>query len=148
MPNIATVLKAEIARLAKKEARSAADPLKRAVTQHRSDLAKLKRQVADLERELKRLRKAPGRPAAEGQPAEAEGGPIRFSAKGLAAQRKRLGLSAADCGLLLNASGQSVYNWESGSARPRAKHLAAIAAMRKLGKRQVNEILESLRPRG
>src|SRR5436190_2968396 len=39
----------------------------------------------------------------------------------------RARLSAAECALLLGASGQSVYNWEQGKARPQAKHLAAIA---------------------
>jgi len=38
---------------------------------------------------------------------------------------------------------QSVYNWEEGKARPRAQHLPAIFALRKLGRRQANEILES-----
>ena len=59
----------------------------------------------------------------------------RFSAKGLLAQRRRLGLSAADCGVLLGTSAQSVYNWEAGKVRPRARHLAAIAALRTLGKK-------------
>ena len=61
----------------------------------------------------------------------------------MASQRKRLGLSAAECGLLIGASAQSVYNWEEGKARPRAHHLPAIFALRNLGRRQANEILES-----
>ena len=67
----------------------------------------------------------------------------RFSAKSMAAQRKRLGLSAAECGLLIGASAQSVYNWEEGKVRPRAQHLPAIYALRNLGRRQANEILDS-----
>ena len=69
---------------------------------------------------------------------------IRFSAKGLAAQRKRLGLSASDIGLLVGASGQSVYNWESGQNRPRASQLPAIAELRTLGKRDALAKLEAL----
>ena len=61
----------------------------------------------------------------------------------MAAQRKRLGLSAAQCGLLIGASGQSVYNWEEGKAHPRAQHLPAIFALRSLGRRQASEILEA-----
>jgi len=61
----------------------------------------------------------------------------------MAAQRKRLGLSAAECGLLIGASAQSIYNWEEGKARPRAKHLPAIFALRNLGRRQASEILET-----
>lgn len=61
---------------------------------------------------------------------------LRFSAKGLAAQRKRLGLSAADAGRILGVSGASVYNWEDGTTRPRASQLPAIAQLRKMGKRE------------
>lgn len=67
----------------------------------------------------------------------------RFSAKSMASQGRRLGLSAAQCGVLIGASAQSVYNGEEGKARPRAQHLPAIIAFRKLGRRQANEILES-----
>ncbi len=70
---------------------------------------------------------------------------LRFTAKGLASQRRRLGLSALDCGLLVGASGQSIYNWEEGKARPRAKHLSAIAALRTLGKKDAAARLSSLR---
>jgi DNA-binding transcriptional regulator YiaG len=69
----------------------------------------------------------------------------RFSAKSMAAQRKRLGLSAAECGLLIGASSQSIYNWEEGKARPRAQHLPAIFALKNLGRLQANEILETRR---
>lgn len=62
---------------------------------------------------------------------------LRFSAKGLAAQRSRLGLSAAQMGLLLGVSGQSIYKWEAGKARPRASQLPAIVQLKKIGKREV-----------
>jgi DNA-binding XRE family transcriptional regulator len=79
-------------------------------------------------------------------PTESNGSPntFRFSAKGLASLRQRLGLSAADCGLLVGASSQSIYNWEEGKVRPRAKHLPAIAALRSLGKREATARLEAL----
>ena len=60
----------------------------------------------------------------------------RFSAKGLAAQRQRLGLSAAEMASLLGVSGQSVYRWEQGKSRPRATQMPAISAMRTMGKRE------------
>jgi transcriptional regulator with XRE-family HTH domain len=59
--------------------------------------------------------------------------------------RKRLGLSAADLGLLLGVSALSVYKWEQGKARPRAKYLEAIADLRGIGKREAAVRLESLR---
>lgn len=47
-------------------------------------------------------------------------------------------------GKLLGASGQSVYKWESGEARPRAANIPGIAAVRKLGREDVAKILASL----
>ena len=70
---------------------------------------------------------------------------FRFRASGMASNRKRLGLSAADFGLLVGASGQSVYAWEQGKARPRVRNLAAIAALRGVGKREVVERLAALK---
>jgi DNA-binding transcriptional regulator YiaG len=143
MPNIATALKAEITRVARKEIRSEAAALKTAVTKHRTDIAALKRLVESLQRQLRHVGKERSA-APPSAPDEGTGKSVRFSAKGLAKQRKRLGLSAEDLGRLLGASGQSVYNWEAGSARPRAKHLAAIVALRALSKKRALEALESL----
>jgi DNA-binding transcriptional regulator YiaG len=71
---------------------------------------------------------------------------FRFSSKGLAAQRQRLGLSVSECALLLGATGQSVYNWEAGTARPRAKHLQAISLLRTMGKKAAVARLNELKP--
>lgn len=148
MPNIASVLKAEIARVARKEIRGETQALKKAVSAYRSDIAALKRRAQALEQQLRRLSKR-GAKGAGAEPADAQGDgadqPFRFSAKGLASHRKRLGLSAHDCGLLLGASGQSVYKWEEGGVRPRAKHLPAIAALRSLGKKEAAARLAALR---
>jgi DNA-binding transcriptional regulator YiaG len=145
MPNIASILKAEITRLARKEVRAATEHLRKLVVLHRSDIAALKRRSHTLEQELRRLRKT-RRAALEQPEAPGAAGPrTRFSAKSLASQRRRLGLSANDCGLLLGASGQSVYNWEAGTARPRPKHMPAIAALRTLGKKEAAAIVASRR---
>lgn len=145
MPNIASALKAEISRVARKEVRGETTSLKKYSTAHRSEIAALKRRLQALEQELRRLGKQRSK-AEPGEEAEQPGErPLRFSAKGLASQRKRLGLSAADCGLLVGASSQSIYNWEEGKARPRAKHLSAISALRGIGKKEATARLESLR---
>lgn len=147
MPNIAAVLKSEIARVARKAQRSEIETLRKLVQAHRSDIAALKRRVQALEQQLRRV----GRQAARAVPADAEAQAdsaargVRYSAKSLASQRRRLGLSAEDCGLLVGASGQSIYNWEAGKARPRDKHVLAIAALRHLGKREAAARLEALR---
>ena len=142
MSNVATVLKEEISRISRKEIKREMATLKKSSTTHRSEIAALKRRVQDLERQLRRV----GREAEQSAPAAANEDSVspgtRFSARSIASQRKRLGLSAAECGLLIGASAQSVYNWEEGKARPRAQHLPAIFALRNLGRRQANEILE------
>jgi DNA-binding transcriptional regulator YiaG len=141
MPNVASILKSEITRIARKEIRAEVETLKKSVTGHRSEIAALKRRSQALEQELKRLRKSTPKP--ESAPVEEPGKAIRFSAKRLAAQRQRLGLSADAVGVLVGTTGQSVYNWEAGKARPRASHLPAIAALRTLSKTQAADILAS-----
>ncbi len=118
--------------------------LKRTVGAYRAEIASLKQRAHALEQQLRRL----GTASAKAAPVAAtEKSPrtLRFSAKGLTSQRKRLALSAHDCGLLLGASGQSIYNWEQGKARPQARHLPAIAALRNMGKREAAARLASLR---
>jgi DNA-binding transcriptional regulator YiaG len=142
MPNIASILKAEITRVARKELRGELQRLKKATVSYRSDIADLKRRARALEQQVKRLGKTRGQAAAETD--EEPGAHLRFSAKGLASQRRRLGLSAEACGALIGATGQSVYKWESGKIRPRARHLPAIAALRKMGKREAAARLAAL----
>lgn len=143
MPNIASVLKEEIARVARKEIRGETQRLKTASTQYRSDIAALKREVVALRRQLGKLSKGQGKkpqPIAVDEPKSS----LRFSAKGFAAQRQRLGLSASALATLLGVSGQSVYKWENGKARPRASQLPAIAALRKMGKKEAAARLAEL----
>jgi DNA-binding transcriptional regulator YiaG len=145
MANIASLLKSEIARVARKEVRNETAALKKAVSSYRSEIAALKRRALALESDLRRLSKQAGKPAPPADDGEASARATRFSPKGLASQRKRLGLSAQECGLLVGASGQSIYNWEDGKARPRAKHLQALAALRGMGKKDAAARLDELR---
>ena len=140
MPNIGTVLKEEIVRLSRKESRQQFDSTKKTTTQLRHDVASLKRQVAQLERQVAMLsRKALG----SAGKADIAAKPVRFSAKGLQAQRSRLGLGAGDFGKLLGVSAQSIYNWEAQKARPRAEQIAKLGALRGLGKRAAAARLEA-----
>jgi DNA-binding transcriptional regulator YiaG len=144
MANIASVLKSEISRIARKEVRAETLAMKKAVGAYRTEIAALKKRTQAVEAELRRLSKANAKPA----PVEAQAQPsqkIRFSAKSLASQRRRLSLSVRECALLLGTSEQSIYNWEDGKARPLARHLPAIAALRTLGKREAAAWLASLR---
>ena len=145
MPNIATVLKAEISRVARKDARAETQPLKKASSPHRTDIASLQRRVLALEKQLGRVLRSGRRAAAAPDEAEeGSGSGLRFSAKGLAAQRRRLGLTAAAVARLLNVSVQSVYKGEEGKPRPRASQLPAIASLRKMGKLEAAKRLAEL----
>ena len=140
MPNIGTVLKSEISRVARKELRGETQSLKKSITHYRAQIADLKRRMQALEQQVKKLGKSAGRAAPQEE--DSEGGrQIRFSAKSLAAQRRRLGLSAAALARVLGVSALSVYKWESGNTRPRAKQIEAIAALRSMGKREVAQRL-------
>lgn len=151
MTNLASVLKSEVTRLARKELRAETESLKKAVAAQRSDIAALKRRTSELEKALKALARTAARQtpktrsSATSEEEGADAGQFRFRAAGMASNRKRLGLSAEDFGLLVGASGQSVYLWESGKTKPRPQSLAAIAALRGIGKRQVTGRLEALK---
>jgi len=45
----------------------------------------------------------------------------------------------------VGATGQSIYAWEAGKAKPRPQALASIAALRGIGKREVEARLETLK---
>ena len=135
MANIGTVLKEEMARIARKQQRAELAQLKKSVAQYRSQIAQLKRRMQALEQQVRKQARSAGRAAPAAQQ-EDEGPSLRFSAKGLAAQRQRLGLSAASVAKILGVSALSVYKWESGKTRPRARQLEAIASLRKMGKRE------------
>ena len=141
MPKLATVLKDEITRLARKEVRAESLPMRKAAVQSRTDINALKRRVAALGKQVASLSKAATIKKTE---TASDPATIRFSAKGFGTLRRRLGLSAAEMGFLLDASDQSIYKWERG-VRPRPNQMPKIATLRKMSKQQVAELLKSLK---
>lgn len=140
MPNLSTILKGEITRLARKEIKAAVDPVRKASAGQRREIAELKRQVAALQRDLKAALKPSKVLKQEGEASASK----RFSAKGMKSLRAKLGLSAGDFGLLVGASGQSIYKWETGKAVPRASQLPALASVRGIGKREAAKRLAAM----
>ncbi len=143
MTNLAQALRAEISRLARKETKVLIESTRRAATQHRKDIAALKRQVTSLEKEVTFLRSQETKrngTARSSTPVEGR----RFSAKSVRAQRNRLGMSRKDFAELLEVSSLTVYNWETGRSRPRSESaLAALVAVRGMGKREALRRLDS-----
>ena len=149
MPNIALVLKEEIRRLARKEARVQVAALKKAQSQQRREIAALKRQLQAQGRAGARLARTVtadrATPAAD---SDAAGPAPRFAPAWLRSHRGKLGLSAAKYADLVGVSGLTIYNWEKGKTRPRASQMEKLAAVRGLGKREVAKRLGGARKRG
>ncbi len=143
MSTFASAMKDEIQRLARKEIKAQTAATKQASTQHRKDIAELKRQVRDLTRQVAYLerqeQKGSSKPAPEKLAKNA-----RFSPKMVKAHREKLQLSAADYAALVGVSALTVYNWEKGKSRPQQKQLAGLVAVRRLGKREAWRKLEMM----
>lgn len=145
MPNFAAALKDEISRLVRKELKGDIAALRTTIATQRGEIAELKRRAKALEKSMRgAARTAQGKEKLPAASSVVSTTPLRFSSKGLATHRKRLGLSAAQVGLLVGTSGQSVYLWESGSVRPSEKHMPAVAALRSMGKREIAAKLAAL----
>ena len=153
MANLASALKEEIGRLARREIRQQTAGTAKTVAQCEREIAALKRQIGALQRALssQRTQSAPDpttaskktvrKKVAEAKQADKtapDSGSkrARFSAKGLKTHRERLGLSADAYGKLIGVSGLSIYNWEQEKARPRESSIAALTSIRGIGKRE------------
>jgi DNA-binding transcriptional regulator YiaG len=148
MPNIAVVLRDEIRRLAKREIKAGTSSIKQAVAQYRRDIAKLKRLVQGLQKDIAFLKAQEHKRLGQPQPKEGddlEG--VRHSARSVRAQRKRLKFSAADFGKLIGVSGLTVYNWEHGKGRPRKERLATLVGVREMGRREALAKLDAVQAR-
>ena len=151
MANIATILKSEITRVARREVHAEMKSLKKANAQYRSAIAQLRRELADVQKQVKELGRlasaatsAGGLTSAGTAGSDGEGIARRFSANRLAAHRAKLEISAASYGRLLGVSDQTIYNWEQGKSRPDVQQLHRVAAVRALGKRDVAERLATV----
>ncbi|MCO6455658.1 MAG: helix-turn-helix transcriptional regulator [Pirellulaceae bacterium] len=144
MPNLNSVLKAEITRLARKEIKGQMQSSQQVATRQRRDLAALRKEVRALQSKLTRLQKTAAKAAENGVAEESDEGPsLRFSARSVKAQRRRLNLSAQEFARLVGVSAQTIYLWESGRTRPRQLQLEALAAVRSMGKRAAKQQLNA-----
>ena len=142
MANLASVLKNEIARLARKEIRSETSAMRKAVSVHRNDIAELKRVVKKQQQRIAFLESKEAKRSKTVKVPKEELGRVRFSAKGLRSHRQKLGFSAADYARLVGVSPQTIYLWEREQTKPRKSQIAALVAARKLGVREAQRLLE------
>jgi DNA-binding transcriptional regulator YiaG len=148
MLNVVKILKAEIARISKREAKSATQGIGKSNTWLRKVVADLRMRVVLLEKENKHLGATVKKYQVE-SPQESdqeESSKARFTSRGIRSLRRRLRLSQADFGKLLGTTPYAVYLWEKkeGALRLRDKTKAALFSIRGLGAREAREKLLEL----
>ncbi len=141
MAKIESVIKAEIVRLAKREMRTAFLPMKREVRQMSTKLSGLSKAISSLNRLTKEVGlEEKAKPKLEATPEEVK--TSRITPARIRSLRKKLGISLREMGLLTGVGLGAVLAWEKGKFAPRGDKKTALVALRKLGKRQVKELLQ------
>lgn len=135
MSSIDTAIKSEIVRLAKREARKLAAPL-------RDELKRLKKHAVEHRRQLAalatRLQQQQARARLQETTAKAATGAVkgRLSPRLIKALRKRLGLSQQQFAMLLGVSAMTVGSWEKGKNTPRTELKAKLLSFRGMKRRE------------
>ena len=143
MPNIAQMLKDEIARVARKEIRKATSLLRADNVRLKRDVAALKRDVAELQRRQKFIGKEVETLSRHAKPDEQTLRKMRITGRMMSKLRSRLRVTQAELGELLGVSAQQVYQYErrGGSLRLRNETRVALDRVRQMGKRQARQAL-------
>jgi DNA-binding transcriptional regulator YiaG len=147
MANFADALKAEIARLVRKETKTEFERLRKLAASHRSEIVSLKRDIKSLHTQVNGLARSCGDAPAG---AEASVDTLTQSARNfgpqtLIALRKKLGVSQEDMALLLECSALSIGRWEAGKAVPRRAQLLRIVKALDLSKESAAANLEQIK---
>lgn len=142
MANIASLLKTEITRIARKEIRAEIESLKKTNSQHRSLIAQLRREIAALQKELRQVSRERVAAANETKALDRK---HRFSATRLAAHRAKFGLSAADYGKLTGVSGNTIYLWEQGKSRPKPEQVQQLGILKGMSRKAALAQLEQIK---
>jgi DNA-binding transcriptional regulator YiaG len=144
MSDVAKVLKTEIARISKREAKSATQRIAKSNAWLRKILAELKRRVVLLENENKHLLAAMKKYQKESpQKPDEETKKARITSKSIRSIRGRLGLSQAGFAKLVGVTTHAVFLWENkeGVLSLRANTRRALLSVRGLGAKEAKERL-------
>lgn len=145
MPNIGQAFKAEIVRISRKEIKGSVHPLHRSTIGTKKTIVELKRRIAVLESENKRVLsffKNAQQPTVSPEAAQK----ARVTSKGIRKLRAKVGLSQDAFARLLNVSSQAVYAMEhkDGRIKLRPATLANLLLVREMGKREIKKRLEEI----
>jgi DNA-binding transcriptional regulator YiaG len=140
MPNLSQVIKAEISRISRREIKTATNPVRSSTIILKKTAADLKRRIAALESDAKRILAFHHELQAErkSQTVKEPDNKARITAKGVRALRSKLGLSQESFAKLLGVSSQAVYIMEhkEGKLSLRSATLANLLSIRGIGKRE------------
>jgi DNA-binding transcriptional regulator YiaG len=147
MPKLAEVLRGEIIRISRREARVATAGIREAKIRLTKTVADLKRRIAKLQGENKWLVAAEKKRLAQKPQITPETSrKARLTSKGIRRLRRKLGLSQANFAKLLGASTQTVHMWETkeGPLRLRGNTLASVLSAREMGARDAKRRIAEL----
>jgi DNA-binding transcriptional regulator YiaG len=150
MPNIAKVLREEISRISRHEAKVAVTPVRKANAKVRPDVADLKNRVTTLEKEVKRLNivvinLVSTQPAPAAAPVDDK---VRILGRGVKSLRRKLGLTQDEFAKLTGVSPHGVRFWERqpGMLKLKAASKAAILSIKGIGKVEARKRLDQMKP--
>lgn len=145
MANFAQLLKEEIARLSKKEARTAVTPVLAAIQTLRKANAEQKKKLAELEQMFQKyLSVLPEIHSSSDKKLLCPDRKTRLGAGGIIRIRKRLSLDRQTMARLLGVNPNSIFLWEHGKNKPRQNMREKILSMRNLTRKDIQEKLEAL----
>ena len=146
MPNYTAVLNEEIARIARKEVRNIVDPVITRVMEQKKKISVQNKMIADLEKRVSMLEELLGfeeiiDPSVI---SEEEIKNSRITPKYISNLRNKHDLSRNEMAALLDINPNSIYLWESGRATPRNDAKAKLMILKKMGKREVKQLLDEI----
>ena len=143
MPNLATLLKEEISKIVRQEVQDQMRDLKKTIREQRDALARLEKQAGPAKAKAA-TKPAAAKPAAKVRKPAGDTDrrkQLRIAPNTIKKHRKRLKLSQAELGQLLNVSTNTVLRWEAGTSKPRSKHLPRLDQLRTISKRELKKQL-------
>ncbi len=143
MPSIATLLREEISKIARKEVQDQVRELKQTVREQRDAIARLEKQLGSTKAKAT-TKSAAAKPVAKARKPAGDGDrrkQLRIAPNTIKKHRKRLKLSQAELGEILNVSTNTVLRWEAGTSKPRRKHLPELDQLRTISMRELKKQL-------
>jgi len=141
---IEDAVRSAIVRTVRRELRSVLGPVSKEVRELQQSVSQLERGIASLIKHS--VRQAPagvGGPLPKIEVTEEEVRRARMSPELIKKLRARLGITQAELAALVGVTGPAVAQWEGGTSEPRGENRAIIVGFRKLGRRDVQVLLES-----